>query len=223
MDRLIYKEANGDLTCRSRDFDKVFPALHAYEELGLTPEEIEQQLMNFSSFLSEMTHGHMSKTNYTVEAMVSEANDCFERVFDECADREELVDFKKLGSIDHIRELVQAKKDGRLVVLPCKVGDTVYEICNNTDACKECDSYSTFYGMDNLCDAVDGEERYNPRIADRPICEKQFMEAMELTASIDYIFNHRKDFGKTVFLTRAEAEAAIAEDNNVPAKEEGSE
>ena len=35
MDRLIYKEADGDLTCRSRDFDKVFPTLYAYEESGL--------------------------------------------------------------------------------------------------------------------------------------------------------------------------------------------
>lgn len=41
MDRILYKEANGDLTCRTRDFDKVFPTLYAYEETGMTPEEIE--------------------------------------------------------------------------------------------------------------------------------------------------------------------------------------
>ena len=29
---------------------------------------------------------------------------------------------------DHVRELVQAEQDGRLEVLPCKVGDTVYQI-----------------------------------------------------------------------------------------------
>lgn len=29
---------------------------------------------------------------------------------------------------DHLRELVDADKDGRVVVLPCKVGDTVYLI-----------------------------------------------------------------------------------------------
>ena len=40
MEKLIYKEADGDLTCRSRDFDKVFPTLYAYEETGLTPKEI---------------------------------------------------------------------------------------------------------------------------------------------------------------------------------------
>lgn len=39
MYRLMYKEADGDLTCRSRDFDKVFPTLYAYEETGLTPEQ----------------------------------------------------------------------------------------------------------------------------------------------------------------------------------------
>lgn len=28
--------------------------------------------------------------------------------------------------LDHLREIVEAEKEGRLVVLPCKVGDTVY-------------------------------------------------------------------------------------------------
>lgn len=29
-------------------------------------------------------------------------------------------------TVDHIRDLLKAEQDGRLVVLPCKVGDTVY-------------------------------------------------------------------------------------------------
>lgn len=37
-----------------------------------------------------------------------------------------LEEYQELGSIEHLRELVQAEQDGRLVVLPCKVGDTVY-------------------------------------------------------------------------------------------------
>lgn len=32
------------------------------------------------------------------------------------------------GGIDRLRELAEADKDGRLVVLPCKPGDTVYTI-----------------------------------------------------------------------------------------------
>jgi len=36
--------------------------------------------------------------------------------------------YLSFGSIDHLRELVEAEKDGRLVVLPCRVGDTVYRV-----------------------------------------------------------------------------------------------
>jgi len=32
------------------------------------------------------------------------------------------------GGIDRLRELAEADKDGRVVVLPCKVGDTVYRL-----------------------------------------------------------------------------------------------
>lgn len=103
MDRLLYKEADGDITCRSRDFDKVFPTLYAYEELEMTPEEIENTLKNFSSFLMEMTGGQMSKTNYTVQAMVSVANDYQQQELDEIeaelekvkAERDAMADWMK--------------------------------------------------------------------------------------------------------------------------------
>ena len=35
----------------------------------------------------------------------------------------ELNAYKDLGPIDHIRDLIKAEQDGRLVVLPCKVGE----------------------------------------------------------------------------------------------------
>lgn len=38
----------------------------------------------------------------------------------------ELNAYKDIGPIDHIRDLLQAEHDGRLVVLPCKVGDSIY-------------------------------------------------------------------------------------------------
>ena len=37
----------------------------------------------------------------------------------------ELNAYKDLGPIDHIRDLIKAEKDGRLEVLPCKVGDHI--------------------------------------------------------------------------------------------------
>lgn len=62
---------------------QLYAALKLYEDLDLTPDEIEQQLMNYSSFLMEMTGGRMSKTNYTVQAMVSEANDYQQKLTEE--------------------------------------------------------------------------------------------------------------------------------------------
>ena len=34
--------------------------------------------------------------------------------------------YKAIGTTEHLRELVAAEQEGRLVVLPCKVGDYVY-------------------------------------------------------------------------------------------------
>lgn len=39
-----------------------------------------------------------------------------------------LADLESLCSHTRLRELAEADKDGRLVVLPCKVGDTVYRL-----------------------------------------------------------------------------------------------
>ena len=112
----------------------------------------------------------------------------------------------------HVQELLQAEQDGRLVVLPCKVGDTVYEISNNTDACNGCQHYEGIYGSgESWCAQIDDVDlRSYPNIAEKPLCEKQFMEVVEHKPEIDWIFTHRNDFGETVFLTREEAEAALA-------------
>ena len=117
---------------------------------------------------------------------------------------------KKYG-IDHIRDIIKAEQDGRMVVLPCKVGDTVYEISNNTDACNGCQHYEGIYGSgESWCAQIDDVDlRCYPNIAEKPLCEKQFMEVVEYKPEIDWIFTHRNDFGKTVFLTREEAEAAL--------------
>lgn len=39
-----------------------------------------------------------------------------------------LADLESLCNYTRLRELAEADKDGRLVVLPCKAGDTVYEV-----------------------------------------------------------------------------------------------
>ena len=119
---------------------------------------------------------------------------------------------EKANVVGKLADYEDAEEQGLLLRLPCKVGTVVYQICNNTDACYDCPHYSDFYGMDAMCDKVKTENISGPRYADNPLCEKQFLEIVERKADLDFIFRHRNDFGKTVFLTREEAESALADD-----------
>lgn len=95
------------------------------------------------------------------------------------------------GGFDRLRELAEADKGGRVVVLPCKVGDTVYMI-------------EHIFDIDNgVCDEIcarkvigHGGNNLNQLwlIGSGGICNA-------------YIFV--SEFGKTVFLTREEAERAM--------------
>ena len=40
--------------------------------------------------------------------------------------------YQAIGNYDRLRELAEADKDGRCVVLPCKVGGTVYFVADGT-------------------------------------------------------------------------------------------
>lgn len=81
---------------------------------------------------------------------------------------------------EHIRELLWAEKDGRLVVLPCKVGDTIYR-CG--DPIKKIYEWQIAY-----------VEVYEDETVFVDDSDNTFVEA---------------DIGKTVFLTREEAEKAL--------------
>ena len=43
-------------------------------------------------------------------------------------DKQELEQYRALGSIDRLRELKQANDEGRCVVLPCKIFDKVWDV-----------------------------------------------------------------------------------------------
>ena len=76
MDRLIYKEADGDLTCRSRDFEKVFPTLYAYEETGLTPEQAKALSANLEAMTAlarDLSH-KLERTRTALEALKKETS-----------------------------------------------------------------------------------------------------------------------------------------------------
>ena len=126
----------------------------------------------------------------------------------------ELEDLGKKLDIAHIRDLLQAERDGRLVVLPCKVGDTVWLLkkkCKyageDNDPWCSCDQY-----WDNVyhkhmwgCAGKDDEGKQFD-------CEKRDMEwyAQQIEYSL-VLYSHNIVLGKNLFLTREDAEAALAQ------------
>ena len=86
------------------------------------------------------------------------------------------------GGFDRLRELAEADKDGRVVVLPCKVGDTVWRIVRDGEPHITRDEVRDMYFADDMTPCV---ELVGGRVT--------FTEK----------------FGKTVFLSREEAEKAL--------------
>ena len=132
---------------------QVWERLKAYEDTGLTPEEI--------------------KAPFTEDAMINLAA-------------------QALG-VEHsrMRELAVADKDGRVVVLPCKVGDILW-IAGSIRRLYSAKVRTFFIGHPSGVrwgDNDDGIQMIRTTECDVPM----------------------RDFGRYVFLTREEAEKALAE------------
>ena len=54
------------------------------------------------------------------------------------ADLLRLEDYQALGTVEELSALVKARDEGRLVELPCKIGQTVYTVNEDYFACDEC-------------------------------------------------------------------------------------
>lgn len=102
------------------------------------------------------------------------------------------------NGMDKIREWVKADKEDRLVVLPWKVGEIVYQICGERTQCSAHNEYFDEY----LCEGCDAA-----------VCDStsvivvRAIKPNSLTETVKYI----GEFGKTIFLTREEAEKALKE------------
>ena len=88
--------------------------------------------------------------------------------------------------VDRMKELTEADKDGRLVVLPCKVGQRVFALLDTDTHISECEVKQI--GMGNKIGFIGLE----------PIGARGREYGVALNG-----------FGKTVFLTRKEAEKAL--------------
>ena len=101
--------------------------------------------------------------------------------------------------IDHAKDLLAAERDGRLVTLPCKAGDTVY-IISGLDA--ECDpkiEEKTIYSFDV---GKDGRVLLRSDTFDGTICYAD--ELGKITDS---------PFREGYYLTRTEAEKALGKES----------
>jgi len=92
---------------------------------------------------------------------------------------------------EEVAELAKAKKDGRLVVLPCKVGDTVYEALLEWDG-TECLKTS-----------------FKPKVRERMVTHFVIGKSGAIILGVDGNGTNYSTYGKTVFLTREDAEAAL--------------
>ena len=92
----------------------------------------------------------------------------------------EITEFDGLP-IDRLRELAEADKDGRLVVLPCKPGDGLWAFCSHPV-----------------------EQVYSFTVTDISTLNGRTTLNTSRCGGID-----ARDVGKTVFLTREEAEKAL--------------
>ena len=82
---------------------------------------------------------------------------------------------------EHIRELLRAEQDGRLVVLPCKVGDELW-------------SFSTYP---------------TARVYGFTVTDISTLNGRTVLNTLGCGTLWERDIGKTVFLTREEAEKAL--------------
>lgn len=89
---------------------------------------------------------------------------------------------------EHIHELLRAEQDGRLVVLPCKIGATVYR-------------FQRYFNDATL----KSEIKIKPCVVESV--------STKCIITTDHMVMLFSNFGKTVFLTREEAEKAL-EGNN---------
>lgn len=98
------------------------------------------------------------------------------------------------GACEKLGEYEDLEEQGRLILLRCKVGDVVYSYCDEFGILEyEVDSIVIGKHITYQCSA------YSEPIGD---CPSECLDEIEPDIS---------DFGKTVFLTKSEAEAKLKE------------
>lgn len=184
MDKLTWYDSDGRINCR-RGYEVALAQLASYEATGMMPDEIVKMGMAYEDSkrysgrleLKLMPYLNIGLSPGELKAlMLASTGKCVA----------EIKAFDGVG-IDRLCDLAEADRDGRVVVLPCKVGDKLYRVFAGEIFEHRVGSMKYF--------AIQG--RWD--IETYPFCPC-------VESSI----------GKTIFLTREEAEKALEamEDGN---------
>lgn len=140
----------------------------------------------------EITNERFSEIAKTMD----ECESCrfrFNEMCEKCTSCTPISSFSELMEFfGRLHKLAKAQEEGRLVELPCKAGDTVYTISRNK--IWECKAFNV---------RTENSYEYDGTISDR---KKVVCWSGETPFILDFCA-----FGKTAFLSRGEAEAALKE------------
>ena len=178
-----------------KNYSEAMNLLLRYVDTGLTPEEIQEavDLFQGADDIPNEIKSWVERCTWHVRKC-AELSKELQRYKDTGLEPEEVQDFVdrwkksvkiagfvKQNDISRIKELLQAESEGRLIVLPCKVGDTVWRIVG--------------------C-GTNGHRS----VQKRKVLAVTIYHTGDMVIHTDGAENR---FGKTVFLTREAAEAAL--------------
>lgn len=165
-------------------------------------EEIREKTINTRK-IKEMCTGEITQQILDIEYLL-ENLDMWEATAHYWKKNHGNASSELLQKTQELEQYKKAEEQGRLVMLPCKVGDTVYRICpkcndKHDGSCQNCAWLGTggIYGCDVYGLWSNGE--YPP--------DKCTIVPREVTWN--YYANMKGRLGKTVFLTCEEAESAL--------------
>ncbi len=98
--------------------------------------------------------------------------------------------YDKMGAYE------DAEEQGLLLWLPCPKESTLYLICSRYTKCTENDQEFDEYSCQG-CECLECDSH------------KEYYIHVNNSVSLEWIVRHLKEFGKTVFLTKEEAEQAL--------------
>ena len=181
---------------------RIFNQLDAYEDTGLKPKEIERLKGEVFGLKVDKQELEQYRALGPVDRLAAyketglEPEEVLPKEYAGEIMRSMILskEYQKLGPIDRLRELASADREGRCVVLPCKTGDAVWIIPERGARRAERWIVHRVYKRD--------AGRWCFDLKNMMLSQKRPNEFEMCRRSIS-------SFGKTVFLTREAAEAAL--------------